>query len=801
MLEFFRKYQRYFFLVVTVVIIISFSFFGTYSTLSEGNYHEQVAFTAIDGSEIKRSELDHLALFIGTDLEDKLLFGGQWGPNFLNDGVVKKDFFQTGLAALLAAQYSGEINQDLQSRLEKEKRYVPYIHPQAHFLSAEGAWSYFAPSISKNLELLRSSSSGTSSDALNAKIQLYLAEKKLPPSSLRQVLLYQQKQYSWLAPDPDLERIDLSLFGYHTLDDWFGPRFLRLISEFIINSSIIAEQRGYKVTQTEALADLRRNSENSFKQNLSNPHLGVANEAEYFNEQLNRMGLDQNKAAAIWRRVLLFRRFFHDMGDSVFVDPMTFQNLNQYTKETVQGDLYKLPKDLQFNSYRDLQLFEIYLNAISKRGEDEKALLAVPTKFNSIEEVAKKSPELVQKRYLLDIGQVNKKLLTAKVGVKETWNWEVEEQNWDQLKKQFPDLGIKKGDTREERFAALDSLDDRTRAAVDAYARKEIVEAHPEWIEKALQEGEPRRLTVGLKLQGGSTPFEGLEKREDFMKLLDKAKIGEQDPSLASFTADNNTYYRIVVIDRTPEKEVLTFAEAQKDGSLDKMLNKQLESYYEQVRDNHPQLFQNEDKSWKSFADVRGQVADLYFAGLLKAIRNDYAGAIAPEKAPQQMINEMSASLRLYAYVRDILSKIQKDPKAIEIYISQAPAVATEDKLAERKGLDNQWKLEKSLYRSDRGSEGKGENLSEAFTLTPGAWSKVQTSANGDLYFFQLAQKGSEANNVALVSKINVARKLLGDDAQKVLMKHLLNEMKTKGAISLDYMIKTPEMTPEMAPG
>ena len=79
----FRKYQRYFFLLVTVVIIISFSFFGTYSTISNVSPREQTAFVAIDGTEISRAELDQLVMFISTDAEDKLVFGGMWGPNFL----------------------------------------------------------------------------------------------------------------------------------------------------------------------------------------------------------------------------------------------------------------------------------------------------------------------------------------------------------------------------------------------------------------------------------------------------------------------------------------------------------------------------------------------------------------------------------------------------------------------------------------------------------------------------------------------------------------------------------------------
>ena len=769
MLEIFRKYQRYLFLLITVVIIISFSFFGTYSTLGTNSYHEQVAFTAIDGTPIKRSELDQMTLFISTDADDKLLFGGLWGPNFLNDGVVKKDFLQTGLAQLLAAQYASDINQDLASRLEKEKRFVPYEHPQAHFLSVETIWNYMAPGMKSDFETIRSSTNPVDPEAFNARVNLYLGERKLSAPMLRQILSYQQKQYSWLTPDPNLDRTDLSLYGYHTLDDWFGPRFMRLIAEFIINSAKIAEKQGYSITRAEAIADLMQNSDVSFKQNLSNPNLGVANGNEYFTEQLHRMGLDPNKAADLWMQVMLFRRLFHDMGHSVFVDPLAFSKINSYTLESIEGNVYRLPQDLRLSSFKDMQLFETYLNAISKRPEDEKGLLTPPNKFYSVAEVAKKTPQLVQKRYLLDVAQVDKNLLTAKVSIKETWKWESEPQNWDKLKLQFPELASKKAETPESRLAALDGLDDKARAKVDAYARKEIVNAHPEWLEKALQETSAHRLTVSLKLKGGTTPFAGLEKNEDLMRLLDKAKLAEQDPTLTQYSADNNTFYRIVVLDRSPAQEILTFAEAKKDGSLEG-------------------LFEIESK---------GALSDAYFDKLLNAIRNDYAAGIAPEKAPVQIINDVAASLRFFAYDRDALNQIKKDPAKADLFVRPVVEQGPEDKLSAREALSDQWKLGKATYHSNRANEGKDVDLKGAYALKEGSWSKVYTPVNGDLYFFQLTKKGSEADVAALDEKVHTAQQLLSDEAQRILMKHLLREMKEKHSLSLDYLNHSAEMEPE----
>ena len=58
MLQFLRKYQRFFFLIITVVIVISFSFFGSYSNTDMGTYRDEEAFQAESLESIKalRSE-------------------------------------------------------------------------------------------------------------------------------------------------------------------------------------------------------------------------------------------------------------------------------------------------------------------------------------------------------------------------------------------------------------------------------------------------------------------------------------------------------------------------------------------------------------------------------------------------------------------------------------------------------------------------------------------------------------------------------------------------------------------------
>lgn len=804
MLDFFRRHQRYFFSIITVVIIISFSFFGTYSTLSDGSFREQIAFRSINGKDITRHQLDEMAAFIGTDAQDKFLFGGIWGPNFLNDGVVSKDFLETGLGAMLASSYQSDIMPDLAARLEKERRYELYAHPQAGFITTEAAWNYLSPSMSTYYNALRASQDPTTPQALQARAALFLMEKQFPQQLLKQVLRYQEKQYAWVVPDRELDRADLSLFGYHTLEDWFGPRFVRLVSEFIINSAAIAESKGYEVTKADALSDLIKNSEMSYQQNARSQHLGVASSKEYFNEQLRRLGMDQNGAANVWRQVMLFRRLFQDMGSSVFIDPLTYHTIDAYALETVEGELYRLPKELHLNNFAALQKFETYLDAVAKRTDEDKAKLTLPTTYLTAEQVAKTTPELVQKDYVLEIAQVSKKTLEGDVTVKDTWNWEVDDKGWEQLKKQFPELGVKKGATRDERFAALDSLDNKTRGRVDAFARNAIVNAHPEWLDNALKSSEVMRVPVGIREKGGNTLISGLDDGKSLMKLLDAAPIEGKETTpaakdagakLSKYSADDAVYYKIAVIERNGTPRVLTFVEADQQGILTQLLDKQLEAYYVKTRDSNTKDYQNESGAWKPLADVKDSVAARYFDKTLSAIKASYAKLIAPEKAPDQMIPDYAATLRFFPYANELKAKLQKDPQQAAQYIVEAPAIEN-GRTRPVRTLADQWKFEHGVYQTTRSSATSAIDAAQALKMSKGEWSKVNAPANGDITFFRLSDKKDGALEQLVSGSVAKAKYLLSNDAQQKLMRHVLITLREKNAISLDYLNQIAEADP-----
>ncbi len=809
MLEFLRRHQRYFFAIITFVIVISFSFFGTYSALPSSSQHEQPAFKAVDGNQVKRIDVEQMAQFIGTDSEDKTLFGGIWGPNFLNDGVIRRDLLQTGIAEILAERFQNEFSTDLQERLQQEKRYQFYTHPSARFLSPEVAWGYFAPEINAQLAVLKEAANGGDKEAFQARVKLFLAERQFPAPLLRQVLKAQERQYSWIEHDPMLDRADLSLFGHHTLEDWFGPRFTRLAAQFIINSAKVAEQRGYTISDAEVLADLNRNAALSFQQQKNNPNLGVATQKEYFLEQLRRLNLDQSKAIKIWKQVMLFRRLFQDMGSSVLVDNSLFDSINSYAKETVEGSIYRLPESLRLKNFEDLQLLETYLQAVSARSDSKDNLQQLPQHYKSVEEVSKQTPELVQKSYQIEMASVEQKRLQARVSVKEMWDWEVADQNWQTLKENFPQLGLKPAETRQQRLEALEALDGLARSEADQMARKAIVSNHPEWAKQALDREETQPLTLYLSLKGGQTPLKGIQDLQAFQKLLDEAPISQIDEDsretskeLEAFSPDGQMFYRIYVTKRDPKEQLMSFATAKENGVLNTLLEKQLQPHYEKLRSQNPERFKAGESGWKPLKEVQDLVAESYFSDLIQAVEKS-----APKQAiasSENWTGQQAAAWRFYPYIQMAYEAIKQNPENEgQWVVACGETDSDEDDENTRHNaahsLVDQWKLEKCFYSSNRGSEQAtfaGLNL---FDLPTNSWTKIATPINGDLAFIYIHNRGNSANEAVVNSQVLKAQKLLGDEAERMLARQLINLYVDKGSISLEYL-NTPMIEEEETP-
>ncbi len=467
MLEIFRKYQKVLFLVVTVMVIFSFIFFGTFSTFGGSDERpDKLVGKKIDGSLMMLSDVQKLSRFIITDREDSMQ-GRGLPPNFCNDGVIRIDFIKDGLAHLIVQEYFEALKGDFESRLDKAKRFKSYEHPEAPFLSAKTVWDHFLPDLNAEIAALQAEKEATPSVFSHLE-KLYLYQAKLQPEVLRQILIYQHRQYPWLTVDQRLSYDDLALFGFHSASDWFGHNFVDLISEFILNAAAAAEEKGYRVSLQEAKGDLIHH----FQETMEKLREANVKPEVSFHSHLQMLGFNEGSASELWRKVLLFRRYFQDVGGAAFIDKLPYKDFAEYAKETAVLQVYRWP--IAVRSQQDLDELQFYIKAIAKEVNNGLPALLLP-----VDEVEKKVPMLVRRTVRAKVAEVSKKQVGLRATVKQVWDWEIE--NWELLRKNFdlPQL-----ENREKKFLALQ--ESTKRDEIDAWSREKMVDENPVWVEEAL---------------------------------------------------------------------------------------------------------------------------------------------------------------------------------------------------------------------------------------------------------------------------------------------------------------------------
>ena len=428
MLQFLRKRQKFFFLFITVMIIFSFLFFGTFSTIMQQDKSiDKVVGRSITGSAIMQKDLEVMKRLISTS--EKF-------PNLLSDQFFMKEFMQTGLVHVLGDRHFEEIKEDISARKQKAKYFRPYSHTQFPQWSAENIWSRFSPALNLHLHMLQQSEEEATRESFALLCALYQDQAMLPSETLRRILLYQM-QGAGVMPDINLEQGNLALFGFDTLEDWFGPRFVDILAECLCNAAAFAEKEGYAVSLEEARTDMLANVYRALKQFNNKKEVDSKEAVSFCHRQIQMLGLDENSAAEGWKKLLSVRRYFDEQAAALFIDPASFEPFIRFAQEGAKVELYQLPQEFSLPDLFSLLEFQIYLEAI---GGKSKALTALPKHTLSPDEVEKKFPELVSQVFEIEYKEASKQHLAQKIGLKETWDWETQAKNWDGLSKKCPSL-------------------------------------------------------------------------------------------------------------------------------------------------------------------------------------------------------------------------------------------------------------------------------------------------------------------------------------------------------------------------
>ncbi len=782
MLSFFRKNQRFFFIIVTVVIVISFSFFGTFSSLSQTQEApDRVIVKGIDGSDIMQREVATLCRLIATSPLDRNSWQKGNVPNLLNDSVVEKELISSGMAMMLARCYFEELKPDFEKRLARIKSYRPYVCSQYPTISAEAVWGRFLPSLNQHLMSLRIKSDQFTVETLGILFQLYLDQTMFPPDFLKQMLTHQLNQMR--LSDPLLAHADLSLFGFHTLEDWFGPKFIELTGQLMINASRFAEEKGYYVSNEAVRSELYQNIVNGYREVSRQDKVQLQDIETYYQGQVRQFAADERSLLQSWRQVMLFRRLFQDIGNSVFLDPLPLQQFHQYTKSALNIDLYELPEHLQFRDLLDICKLQVYLDAVSVDNSHRKHPFSLPERVASVEQIEKRAPELVEQNVEVEYAEIHKGDLVREISLKETWDWEVKDQSWELLKKQFRQLASTQALSAGDRHRVLDKLATEVRLKVDAFAQGCLIDQHPEKIVAALDRAQIRQASFGLRSAGKTGPFEQIKDQRRFAELLRTAPLRGQEvsatalnaqQSLNAYSEDQQTFYRVAVLNRSNERTVLKFAQARQDGTLERMLEKRLEEAYPEARRKSAAQFQQADGTWKPLKEVKEKLCRFAFADLFKAIE-DSKRSLADSLLVKggELPSSFYTQYRLYAFLTDVKKQIEVNPEDRR----WVQTGEEKDQL-----LEGQWKLVKTSRTVERSSDFAFAK-EQMFEVPVNGWSSIDVGHLGSLAFYRVL--GQETVGAVAVDEMEQGHHLLSLDAQRSFFSELLKTIQDKKAIQL----------------
>lgn len=541
MLHFLRTYQRILFLILTVIIVISFVFFGTYGTfMNAPSDEEAVVFKTADGQAVTRGSFERLKRFLIFDAD--VIPSATAFPNYLNAGFLQKELVQTGALEEIALKNWQSVGSELEAKLVQEKSWRPFTHSENESISSLNVWQIFAPAIPENLVKLKNAQEPQ--EVLKAHFALMKAEKNFPEPYLAQILSWQENKQKGLTSEVEQQRGCLSLFGYKDSLDWLGHKLYETTIYAILELAAKAKKEGLTVSDQEIERHLKSVLEASLQKArvLQLSFLHLDNIDAFYQQQLHLLHLSDEELQAIYRPLLLVQKLICQEQKALL--EKTGNLIEKTALERAPVTIYEMDPSLHFTKADDLYLFESYLEKV--------AVSPHSLELAPVDVVKKRAPELVAQTFQVEIREIT----PEDVSLKDVWAFELQDDGWKKIQARFPELGFAKN--ADEREALLDSLSPSLRKNIDSYVKRELFTQRKE-LADVLLEGAKTSLQY-VTLQGkatADTPFKGLK---DASPLEARLAAGE---SIKKISFDGETYYRLIPL-KAEEPVILSFAEAKK---------------------------------------------------------------------------------------------------------------------------------------------------------------------------------------------------------------------------------------------
>lgn len=739
MLQLLRKHQRVVFIFVTFIIVISFSFFGTFSSMQFMQPTQAVTKT-LHGSELTYQDLEAMKAFLRSDAQDQEFSEHILEGNFLNDGFLSRDLLKSGLVAILLNQYKDSLAADFHDRFEAEKQYTPYRHPYFKDLGAEQIWKDFSPSLYDNYHHLTKSSDPFAAASVKARIDLFLAEKKFNQNVLKQFIFFEEarRQQNRDLRD-DLQRRDLSLFGYKQFDDWFGSGFFNILVQFVYNVSDIAQKKGIEVSKAEVEAFIQHQTQASYQKYRHQLEKQGIDPLYYLKYQLSQLRMSEKDLFKVVHSLLTFRKYFDSVAYSVIDGDLSLKEFTDYAHAKVEIERYSLDGSLDLSSLEDWLLFETYLNAVS-----DSQFMGVAKTFKDPKQIKKQNPYLVQRRFEVKVQHLSKQFYSSRFSLRQIWDWQLGEQkNWDKLVSTFPELKLQSLSSREQRYSSLQVLGDEQRKELDRFARMQLVKEDKNWLQEAQKDAPSRQLT--LVFRGANREMlPGIKDSNDLLAALDALEVGSEATALNAYTQDEENYYHIQVLDKTPD-EILSFKEAVEDGALKKQVFGLLSSAYEKQKMTNPQLKDPKRGQVISFNHALPILAKDYLSDSIISL-NKSLKELSIEQEIASSFSPSFYSRHRFANLLNFAKQQLSQNKSFDHWL--ASSVETQERfLPDRIRAEDQFKLKKTsdtLMRKDFTASAQSP-----FELEEQTWSHVSYPLDGGASFFFVKNKSQKSENHA----------------------------------------------------
>lgn len=599
--------------MLAITMLFSFVFSGFYRGGSPTIVREtgKEIGKLVDGSTLYSTELNRMIRFIESDVYDADL-GLRQGANVFNDGVIRNDLIKSGLALNIFETYFEELLPDLKGRFQKFRQDRLYQHPELKKVSVERIMSHYLPDLYEQYLQVKGQKGEIDLDSVKNLLTLYEQSESFNPRLIRQVLSFEMAQ----TGRRDLTATDdqLSLFRAKGVQDWFGKKFLELSALVILNGARLASQNGLYVSEEEARSHLVATglqlANRDSKEKITRAYV-----ERFLIQEAHRFAMAEEEMVETCRQILLFRRLLEKAMISDLADPLLMKKVNKFANVEVEVEKVQLPKSLTFHSMQDLLQFQCYLEATTDL-KTRRRELGIPKEPLPIEEIMKATPELLQKKYLVDISSVSLADIARSIPLKEMWKWQLKEENFESLAAKFKMIDALKAIDEESRREALNKLRPEERQKIDEYSLKEIVKGNLEFIHSALGTVKEERKELVVPMAYAKEIFAGAT-REEAMHLLDGIK------GIERITFDQDTYYQISVVSKSDDVELMTFEEALKQRVLEHILDRYLQARYPQIRIVYKEKFEDVNKEWKDFKEVKDLVALYVFKDLFQALEKE----------------------------------------------------------------------------------------------------------------------------------------------------------------------------------